>query len=51
MVTPHLSVTNNLSFRQRQAGFPEDEIAQRIDDIFKTLSLEEFGDGKCRLGV
>ena len=43
---PHLSVTDNLSFGLRQAGFPEDDITQRIDNVFKMLSLEEYRDRK-----
>ena len=43
---PHLTLEDNLSFGLKIAGLSEAEIAGRVDDVLKVLSLEAFRDRK-----
>ena len=43
---PHFTLEQNLSFGLRIAGLSEPEIAKRIDDVLKMLSLEDYRDRK-----
>lgn len=43
---PHMTVTENLAFSLELEGIPRDEIHTRIGEVFRMLSLEEYGDRK-----
>lgn len=43
---PHMTVTDNLAFSLRLEDISKDEIDARIDEVFKMLSLEQYGDRK-----
>lgn len=43
---PHMTVTENLAFSLKLEGISQDEIRSRIDDVFKMLSLQDYGDRK-----
>ncbi len=43
---PHMTVDENLAFSLQLEGISQDEIDERIDEVFKMLSLEEYADRK-----
>ena len=43
---PHLTVTDNLTFGLERAGLPDDEIMNRVEKVFRMLSLGEYRDRK-----
>ncbi|SMX22543.1 ABC transporter ATP-binding protein [Boseongicola aestuarii] len=43
---PHMTVTENLAFSLELEGLTRVEISDRIDEVFRMLSLAEYGDRK-----
>lgn len=43
---PHMTVTENLAFSLELEGLSRVEISDRIDEVFRMLSLAEYGDRK-----
>lgn len=43
---PHMTVAENLAFALKLESIPHEEIEERIGEVFRMLSLEEFADRK-----